>query len=169
MSEKLQVSTWINKAGSCATPLIHQVSLGIYKVYAPEVIVPATGEIFGRGEKIKYKGIEVTIPVAIPTWDLKDIAILRSIETGEVLDTVAPEPEPEPEPTPEPEPEPTPTEMKVWKDKSDWDDSKKVPATSDFEAMTKKELDEWASNAGIELDGRKSKKEMIETIENSIA
>lgn len=41
--------------------------------------------------------------------------------------------------------------------------------TPDFEAMTKRELSEWAENTlGIELDRRKTKAVMIETIKNSL-
>lgn len=42
-------------------------------------------------------------------------------------------------------------------------------AVPDFDAMTKKELDEWASENGIELDRRKNKANMLKELEEKLS
>ena len=39
----------------------------------------------------------------------------------------------------------------------------------DFDAMTKREIDDWALGLGIELDRRKSKKNMLKELEEKLA
>ena len=152
MSKQAELTLWIEKAGKLTTPLLFQVSKGLYEVYAKELILPVIGDIYGHKERFKYNGVVPVLPTVIPTWDWLDATLIDKIETGEIFDEVIPEPEPEPEP------EPTPPEVLLAT-------ASELP---DFGPMTKKEIDDWAQANGIEVDGRKSKKDMIEAIEATI-
>ena len=147
MSKTLEIAAWIEEAASIKNPLVYQVGKGIYKTYAKEVLIKPSGDIFPKDSLIKYMGVDVEVSTDIPTWDVTDREINKAIRKGLVF-----EPKVKHVIIPEVEEEIQPEGMVV----------------PDFSPMTKKEIDEWALANGIEVDGRKSKKDMIETIEATI-
>lgn len=172
MSKKTDIEAWITAAAGATNPLIFQVATGVYEAYAPLVLVPHVSGLYSgqrsgvaadrarsKGEQFKFRGITTAVSTTKPTWDVTDIATLRTIFEADALEqggismyrkaakTVVEEAKAEPVVQDAPEPE------------------AEVVETPDLEGMTKKQLDAWALTQGIDVDGRLSKKDMLEFVQ----
>lgn len=166
MKQISRVEAWLKsengrKAFGKELPVvINTEAKNVYKITAPAVFLPFTGMYLHKGQKVKFKGLEIDLPVKTEgQWeDLKKDelkTVMVSLRIGATAETEAESDkeiveEVTPEVTVE-TPEETPEET-----------------APDLNAMTKKNIASWAAEKGIEVDASLSKADMIATIEGSL-
>ena len=162
MTKKTNIESWITAASKATYPLIFQASKGLYEAYAPLVTIPDTGTIYSgqrsgvaaeragaKGTRFKLMGITTEISTTKPTWDVSDKALLKLISMDNLATTVA---------------EPVETVVEPVAELVET-----IVEAPDFASMTKREIDAWAKENGIEVDGRMSKTDMVNFVKGELA
>lgn len=197
MSKRSDLEIWIAAAnavtvdvgaGDVAAPLISNVSgdpAGVYTTNAPLIAIPNLGELYGEGEQFKFLGVTTAAAVQNTGWNtftneqlILAIRQVAEMDLGQASISMIPEPmmmgakiamEPEAKVAVEPEakvavePEPLMAVPDAVEPEAE------AVETPDFDAMTKKQIDAWAVEQGIDVDGRLSKTDMIEFVTTELA
>lgn len=172
-----------------ALPLITAIGTSVrgfnYESNLPLLLIPEIGELYNEGEVFTFKGVVTAAPVDKTNWlaldnnelvfAMNEIAKLDLGQAGISSFKIMEEPIEEPKLVVEglsatetyvPGVEPEVSLMAAEAAAEPEVDTVEVP---DFSKMTKKEIDVWSAEEGIEVDGRLSKADMVEFVEAELA
>lgn len=175
MKHKERIAKWIVLANNYKVdlpdagpatqiPLLTYIGNGIYKVLAKTITSP-TGTIFSRGNRMRYPGVTVETTNNKDVWnqltrtDMK--AVLRDLKKGGIYNVETQEAAVEAKAPKAKKKEPKAVEPVAVEPKAVEPVAVEPKETPDLKGMTRRQIDTWAGERGIEIDGRMSKKDMI--------